>query len=339
MVDQQEQVSTFEIDESLGGLRLDVAVARLLPDVSRTQVQSRLRVGAILLNGEVCKPSLPVSLGDLVEVRLPPSVPSRLKPAPLDLNILFEDDDLLVIDKPPGLVVHPGAGEHGTTLAEGLLYYLQNNGPLPGTGDRPGIVHRLDKDTSGVIVCAKTSRAHAGLAKQFQEKTNHRSYVALVDGVLPAGECDVESYLYRDPINRLRFASMPSDLVAERFAGAEPPAGWRWAKSHFQVESIYNERLSRVRVTLHTGRTHQIRVHAAVLGAPIVGDLVYHQRTQLPHTFPAPTRALIAGIERQMLHAETLGFEHPLTGQPLRFQAPLPADFAAVLAALQPFAG
>jgi 23S rRNA pseudouridine1911/1915/1917 synthase len=235
----------------------------------------------------------------------------------MDLKILFEDDHIIVIDKPAGLAVHPGAGDTGPTLVQGLLYHVGPSGlghPQSGYEDplaslRPGIVHRLDKDTSGVMVCAKSDRAHADLAKQFQDKkTLRREYGALLDGRLSQDDMVFESWLKRDPVTRVTFASSKSPLP-----------GARYAKSHFRVEEVFLGRLSLVKVRLFTGRTHQIRVHAKDLGAPIIGDLVYHRPTVLPAQWPSSVRQAVTAISRQLLHARLLSFRHPLTQGEMAF--------------------
>jgi RluA family pseudouridine synthase len=227
------------------------------------------------------------------------------------------------------------------TLVEGLL---ARYGALPAASGatsaaaaRPGIVHRLDKDTTGVLVCALTAQAHAALARQFHDKVDvRREYVALLDGVPPRATITHESYLMRDPKNRLRFASVPKALH-EAQAGTRGPKR-RYAKSVFTVRDVYGHRLALASVRLYTGRTHQIRVHARDLGCPVVGDLVYGRAPSLPTTFSAAARAVVAAVERQLLHARLLGVKHPITGQELQFTAEYPDDFARVLATLKPFA-
>lgn len=322
------------------GVRLDRWLASVLmgPDglaVSRSRIQRLLEAGDVLVNGEQVPGKHRLNGGELVQVRFGPPPPSRLEPIAMPLRILFEDRYLMVVDKPAGIAMHPGAGDTGPTLVQGLLHHvvragakLSDGGPL-----RPGIVHRLDKDTSGVVVVAKTDAAHAALARQFHDKTNHRVYVTLLDGVLPRGDIEIESYLFRDPNNRLKFASLP---LAD-YENRQMTRG-RYARSRFKRECIYGHRLTLARVILATGRTHQIRVHARELGLPIVGDPVYNRPTQLPASFAASARMAVASVSRQMLHAELLGFQHPVSGEDMQFNSPYPKDFLDLLAILEPYA-
>jgi len=251
------------------------------------------------------------------------------------LSILFEDEHVIVVDKQPFLSVHAGAGHTGTTLVDLLLHHCGVLGrPQRRTPDadlRPGIVHRLDRGTSGAMVCAKTDVAHAALAKQFHDKTNEREYVCILDGKLAQAEVDIESFLHRDQKDRTAFASMTKRdferLERERRAQEKEPVGYRWAKTRFSRDTEFFGRFTLARATLFTGRTHQIRVHARALGAPVLGDPVYHPEPLAPHALPAPVKAAALGLSRQMLHARVLGFDHPQTGERLRFEAPYPKDF------------
>lgn len=320
-------------------------LAAAVPGVSRSKVKSWLEAGVVALNGRPAKPRDQIKAGDVVAYRRPRPVPSPLAPVALPLDILFEDEHLVVVNKPAGLSVHPGAGTQEATLVQALLHHAgklsraaEARGEDPDAWLRPGIVHRLDKDTSGVIVVAKTDEAHAHLAQQFHDKTNLREYVALLDGLMQQDEILHESYLYRDPSSRLKFASLSREGHAEIVAkyAAEPGQlkRYRHAKSLFRKERTFGERLTLARVRLYTGRTHQIRVHALDLRLPIVGDLVYHRQTLLPQSFPPEVRQLVAAASRQMLHAAVLGFMHPATGQKLRFDAPYPVDLNALITAL-----
>ncbi len=313
--------------------RLDIWLAANLEGVSRAKIQRMIAAGDVQVNGRKARAKDSLMAGDVVSVRPEAPRPSSLEPVKMDLMILYEDDHIIVIDKPAGLSVHPGAGDTGPTLVQGLLYHVgdmglgrpQSDYEDPLANLRPGIVHRLDKDTTGVMVCAKSDRAHADLARQFQDKqTLRREYGALLDGCLKQIELVHESWLKRDPIARVTFASS---------ASATP--GARYAKSHFRVQEVFRGRLSLVRVRLYTGRTHQIRVHAKDLGAPIVGDLVYHRPTVLPTFFPPAIRQAVSAISRQMLHAKVLAFRHPLSQQEMCFEAEYPPDFKGVLDLLQ----
>ena len=268
-----------------------------------------------------------VRVGDQVNVSLVPDDHLELSPQPIRLDILYEDDDLLVVNKEAGLTVHPGAGTYGTpTLVEGILYYLKQT-PDPGNL-RPGIVHRLDKDTSGALVISKNEYVHQRLSLQFAEKTNHREYAALLVGVLPQNELTVESYLSRDPHNRLKFVSHPTD----------PGGSARWAKSIFKEQVRFAHRMSLASVTLHTGRTHQIRVHAKVLNASVLGDQLYGHKVDFGGHMSKEVQAALNKASRQMLHARLLGFIHPRTKAEMMFEAPVPEDFKILLNLLKPYA-
>lgn len=330
MAGSQEHIINFEVDENSIGQRIDVALSHLLPNISRSQIKKIIKNSGVLVAGSAVKASYVLDLGDLIEVRLTESKPIELEPVAFDLDILFEDECLVVINKPAGLVVHPGAGFHQVTVAQALLHHLNRKDLNNSTNLRPGIVHRLDKDTTGAMVCAKNTQVHEHLAKQFHDKTNERTYVALLDGHLPHETMSVESYLFRDPRNRLRFASKRVEEVESGLSGRIPDR-YRWAKSEFTRVESYDQRVNLVEVKLHTGRTHQIRVHASSMGVPIIGDQLYHHTVQLPQTFPPHIQKLLVATKRQLLHAASLGFRHPVTGENLSFHAPLPDDFQAVL--------
>jgi 23S rRNA pseudouridine1911/1915/1917 synthase len=315
-------------------------VSENLSEWTRSKIQRLIESDSILLNGKPSRVGTKLKDGDVVTVHVSPPEPSALIPRELSLNIIFEDDSIVVINKPAGLVVHPGAGDTGVTLVEGLLFYL---GKLAENHThegwlRPGIVHRLDKDTTGVMVCAKTDEALAKLSAQFAAKTNDREYVALVSGVMKAEHIIRESYLYRDPHSRLRFASMEVPEYISKFgAVGEGPGRFRFAKSMFTQEAVFASRLSLVAVRLFTGRTHQIRVHSKDLGLNVLGDPLYGKEVVLPAHFDKDARAAVSSLSRQMLHARLLGFEHPVTGERLAFEAKLPNDFEMLLNKLQPY--
>lgn len=334
MGEQLESVKLLVVAEEDSGRRLDVFLAQSLPDVSRSQVKKWLDAGLVRRAEKAARASEVIQEGDVISLPETVVLPStsKLRPAQMPLTIYFEDEHVIVLEKPKGLVVHPGAGTTDPTLVEGILYHLGERAARDA-GDsaalRPGIVHRLDKDTSGVMVVAKTEKAHRILAQQFQDKTNLREYLALLNGAMREPEITYESYLYRDPNNRLRYASLPK--------GDEPPPEgdqYRYAKSLFIRQTVYNDRLTLARVRLFTGRTHQIRIHARELKLPVVGDQMYGQSFQLPQTFSGATRQRLALVHTQMLHARVLGFIHPETGQKLAFESPLPVDFREVLATL-----
>lgn len=295
-----------------GGERLDHFLVAALPALTRSALQRLIETGAVTLNGAVTRPAQKVRVGDVVTVHIPSPRPATLEAQPLPLAILYEDADLLVIDKAAGMPVHPGAGNPSGTLVNAVLARCPD---LQGVGGevRPGIVHRLDKDTSGVIVVAKNDAAHQGLQRQFKTRAVHKTYVALLIGALRPDEGLIDAPIGRHPVHRQKMA-----VVA---AGREARTRWH-VLAHLQDAT--GRPYTLVEAYPETGRTHQIRVHFAWLGYPLVGDVTYGP-AQPP--LPAP---------RQFLHARELTLHHPITGQVLTFHAPLPEDLSAVLATLTP---
>ncbi|MNI20068.1 Ribosomal large subunit pseudouridine synthase D [compost metagenome] len=302
-----------------GAARLDRALADALPELSRARIQALLDAGVVFLNGAAVAAKAKPAPGDY-EIILPPAAPAELRPEALPLTVLFEDDDLLVIDKAPGMAVHPGPGCETGTLVNALLHHCATLSTL-GDAGRPGIVHRLDKDTSGVMVVAKSDRAHAGLAALFAAHDIERTYLALTRGAPSPEKGHIETLIGRSPHDRKKMAVLKS--------------GGRLAITDYEVQRVFGRPAkasgaplaARVACTLHTGRTHQIRVHMAAKGAPLLGDPVYGSGAPA-----APVRAAVAeaGLTRQALHAAVLGFVHPATGQALRFETPPPADFQSL---------
>ena len=281
-------------------LRLDQFLAKRLPEFSRSRLQQLIRDRFVRLNNSTTRPRHIVRGGDKIELTEPPPEKIETLPEAIPLEILFEDDDLIIINKPAGLVVHPGAGHREHTLVNALLNHCA---ALSGIGgkERPGIVHRLDKDTSGCLVVAKNDVTHRDLSKQFAARTVEKIYLALVAGKLPKTAGVIEEKIGRHPVHRKR-------MSATTFRG-------RAAKTEYRVVRS-SDRASLVECRLYSGRTHQIRVHLHHLGHPVLGDKVYAPR--LTKDFP-----------RQMLHAWKLGFRHPRTEEWKSFEAPLPDDFAA----------
>ncbi len=289
--------------------RLDVYLARQLPALSRSQLQKLIAAGHVRLNSQVCQTKkTPVHPGDTLEVWVPPAAPLEAIPQPLPLHILYEDELLLVVNKPAGLVVHPAPGHWDGTLVNALLAHCDH---LPGIGgrQRPGIVHRLDKDTSGALVVAKTDFAQAHLQAQLQAKTARREYLGVVHGTFSPPQGTIDLPLGRHPLHRQRMAVLP-----ER---------GRSAVTHWQVQEHLGN-YSLVSFRLETGRTHQIRVHSAHLGHPLVGDPLY-----------GPGRPLGVNLTGQVLHAWQLEFIHPGHGELVRFVAPCPQEFVTLLAVLR----
>ena len=306
------------------GTRLDRFLTEAIGTLSRSRVKALIEQGHATADGAAgLGPADPVRPG--VRYSVAPPAPRDAAPAPqaIALDILFEDGDLVVLDKPAGLVVHPAPGNEDGTLVNALLAHCGDS--LSGIGGerRPGIVHRLDKDTSGVMVVAKSQAAMLGLAADFASRTLERSYLALCWGLPAPGAGSIEGAIGRDPRDRKRMA-----LVAR---------GGKAALTHYRVLENWGVAAALVECRLATGRTHQIRVHLASVGHPIVGDPAYLRR--LPAAakgLPEPQRSQLLDFPRQALHAATLGFRHPCTGEALRFTTPPPADFAALLAALSP---
>jgi 23S rRNA pseudouridine1911/1915/1917 synthase len=283
-------------------LRLDQFLAKRLPEFSRSRLQQLIRDGFVRFNNSTSRPRQIVSAGDRIDLTEPPLEKIETLPEPIPLEILFEDDDLIVINKPAGLVVHPGAGHREHTLVNAVLNHCATLSGIGGK-ERPGIVHRLDKETSGCVVVAKNDATHRDLSKQFAARTVEKIYLALVAGKLrkPAGV--IEERIGRHPVDRKR---MSATTLRGRAARTE----YRVVRSSDQA--------SLIECRLHSGRTHQIRVHLHHLGHPVLGDKVYAPR--LAKDFP-----------RQMLHAWKLGFRHPRTEEWKNFEAPLPDDFAAAI--------
>jgi 23S rRNA pseudouridine1911/1915/1917 synthase len=301
----------YLVGDEEAGTRLDLALAQLA-DLSRSQARRWIDEGRVRLNDARVAASHRVQVGDLVQAEAPELQPSPLEPEAIPLTVLYEDEDLVVIDKPPGMVVHPAPGHASGTLVNALLHHCGN---LAGVGGvlRPGIVHRLDRGTSGVLVAAKHDEAHRGLALQFHDHSVERIYRALVRGVPREESGRVEKPIGRHPQDRKRMS-----VAARR--GRAAATQWRVARRFVRSDRSW------LTVQPETGRTHQIRVHLASVGLPIVGDPVYGRRGSTP---------LERDLSRPALHAEVLGFTHPRSGARMRFEAPPPADLQALLAKLE----
>jgi 23S rRNA pseudouridine1911/1915/1917 synthase len=304
------------------GSRADRFLAEAIGGLSRSRVKALIEAGQVSRDGTpLTEPSEAVRAGARYILRVPRPAPATPAPQRIPLSILYEDRDLLVIDKPAGLVVHPAPGNPDGTLVNAVLAHAAED--LTGIGGeaRPGIVHRLDKDTSGVMVVAKSERAHAALSAAFAQRDLDREYLALVWGLPTAGQGEVEAPIGRHPTDRKRMA------VVTR--GGKP------ALTSWRLERGFGTAAALLRCRLATGRTHQIRVHLAHLGHPVVGDPVYLRRTPAAaRALPEATREALLAFPRQALHAETLGFVHPVTREKLRFHAPPPPDMAALLSLL-----
>ena len=317
----------FDVGRNSAGRRLDRFLAAACGDLSRSRLQKLIDEGAALVDGATeRRASRRMEAGSVVEVEIPDeSRPRELLAEDIPLAILHEDEDLLVLDKPPGLVVHPAPGHHTGTVVNAILHHCQGN--LPGIAGelRPGIVHRLDRDTSGVLVVAKTDRAHASLSHQLRKRTVTKEYVAICAGRPKLRKGEVALAIGRDPRERKRMKAFPQ---------AAPPS-IREARTMYAIEKEWTDLdLSLLRLRLVTGRTHQIRVHLAAIGCPIIGDPVYG-KPRYPKVKSAALKAALASFPRQALHAERIAFRHPATGEPVGFTAPLPADIRKLLAEIE----
>jgi 23S rRNA pseudouridine1911/1915/1917 synthase len=292
--------------------RLDQFLAVRVKDLTRSRAQALVRGGFVQANGRTTKPSYRLKTGDFVTLTLPSPRPYHLIPEPVVFSVIHEDSSLIVVNKPPGVVVHPAPGHHTGTLVHGLLQHCRD---LSGIGGelRPGIVHRLDKDTSGLMVVAKNDKAHASLAAQFKAKQVTKEYIALVHGIIKGNEGTIDLPIGRHPVRR-------KEMAVLRSGGREAVTRWR------KVEEI-SESFSLLAVAPRTGRTHQIRVHLSHAGHPVVGDPVYgFRRTWWKKHFPHAQ----SEVKRQMLHAGRLGFIDPDSGLYCEFSAPLPEDMEHV---------
>ena len=292
---------TVESDE---GMRLDAYLARRMPEISRSRLQHLIREQMIQRNGELAKPRDAVVHGDRIQVVLPEEVPEEAQPEDLPLTILYEDEAIVVIDKAVGMVVHPAAGSPGGTVVNALLHHCR--GALAGTGgvERPGIVHRLDKETSGCLIVAKQDRAHESLTRQFADRTTEKIYLAVVEGRPNESAGTVFTHIGRNPRQRTMMAVV------------NPPGGKAAITDYQVLTTDASHPSSLVRCDLHTGRTHQIRVHMRHLGCPLIGDATYARVAR---------QAVQPG--RMMLHAWKLSVDHPLTGERMSFTAPIPDVF------------
>lgn len=290
-------------------LRLDRFVSAGIPDLSRTYLQTLVEEGLVLVDGVPRRAAFKMTPGQVVTVSLPETESVEVLPEDIPLAIVFEDDDILVIDKPAGMVVHPAPGHPGGTLVNAVLYHAPRM-TIAGT-NRPGIVHRLDKDTSGVMIVAKTDRAHNSLVQQWQERTVEKEYVALVAGRVEEEEASIDAPIGRDTANRMRMAAVRTG---------------RAARTSFTVAERFAE-MTLLDVAIETGRTHQVRVHLAMIGFPVVGDALYGS--------PKAARAASKiGIRRQFLHASRLGIEM-IDGRRRTFNAPIAPDLEGALEVLR----
>ncbi|MCE5265495.1 MAG: RluA family pseudouridine synthase [Deltaproteobacteria bacterium] len=309
----------FTVVPEQGGLRLDLFLVGREIGLSRSQVQRAVNEGRVRVNGSPARSGRKLKPGDEVAVFLPEAKPSGVLPEAIPLSILYEDASLLVVDKPAGMVVHPAAGHADGTLVNALLHHCRD---LSGIGGvlRPGIVHRLDKETSGLLVVAKSDAAHQGLAAQFKRHEVKKTYQALVVGEPGAEGGRIEAAVGRHPTDRKKMSTQSR-------RGRSAVTVWR-VRERYGVAAL-------LEVDIETGRTHQIRVHLTDLGHPVVGDRVYGGAGRIRTVGDPAARARMKAMDRQALHAWRLAFAHPLTGEDMAFTAPLPADMAGLCAFLR----
>ena len=295
----------FRVTDEDGGVRIDKYLTSVCEGLSRSYLQKLLKSGQVLVGGQGVKASYAVQEGDLIELEVPEAVEPEILAEPMDLDVLYEDEDIILINKPKGMVVHPAAGHYTHTLVNGLLDHCR--GQLSGINGvmRPGIVHRIDMDTTGVIIACKNDLAHSCLAEQLKEHSITRRYQAIVHGVLKEDEGTVDAPIGRHPVERKKMSINYNN--------------GREAVTHYKVLRRFRQ-YTHVECRLETGRTHQIRVHMASIHHPLLGDAVY-----------GPARCPIPGLQGQTLHAGVLGIRHPRTGAYMEFTAPLPDYFAKLL--------
>jgi 23S rRNA pseudouridine1911/1915/1917 synthase len=307
---------SFQIEKQMAGNRLDQVLHQLMPDYSRSKIQQWIQQGFVCINDQRCKPRQKVFGGDLVELDVPEQKQILDPPQAVAFEVIYQDDDIFVVNKPANLVVHPAAGHRDGTLVNGLLMLDSRLEQLP----RAGIVHRLDKDTTGVMVVARNLSAHNWLVAQLQSRAVKREYIAVCQGVITAGR-SIEAGIARHPQNRKKMAVQESGKPAV---------------THFQVVRKFGH-YSLVRLQLETGRTHQIRVHMAHINYPLLGDPVYGGRARIPAGIDDALIDTIRDFRRQALHAERLGFIHPGSREAVSFTAPWPADFQHLLDVLDEY--
>lgn len=303
-----DEVLMFDpVDSAMIGLRLDKALCLIPQIISRSQAAQLIEDGHVEVNGKKVKPSYLLTATDQLTVTLAPPPPTDLIPWNYPLEIPYEDDDLLVVNKPAGMVVHPAAGHFTETLVNALIAHTHSLSEGSAAG-RPGLVHRIDKETSGLLVIAKNNFSHEKLSQQFKARSTDRKYYAVAEGFLRFQKGEIESYLARHPSHRKKFASVRDPKTKKIIMGKDISTTGKWAKTHYKVLKS-QKNLHYLEVKLETGRTHQIRVHLSELGCPIVGDSLYGSKREL---------------NRFYLHAAELGFEHPRSGQRLFFQIDWP---------------
>ena len=311
----EHQTLSCVADDAVRGWRLDQFLARIAPDFSRSRWQTSIKAGLVRLNGNIARAKDQVFPGDHISAQIAVEIENDAQSQDIPLTVVHADADIIVIDKPAGLVVHPAAGNPDGTLLNALLHHFPETAQLP----RGGIVHRLDKDTSGLLVVARNLRAHAHLVRQLQERTMGRTYLALVHRYVTAGD-SIDQPLGRHPRDRLKMAIR---------ADGKP------AITHYRIEERFGDAATLLRVSLETGRTHQIRVHMAHLAHPLLGDQTYGGRPRPPKNASEELMNVLRNFKRQALHAVMLRLQHPISGEMMEWYAPLPDDFVELVTALK----
>lgn len=313
-----------QVPEDVGNSRLDQVAAQLFPDYSRSRIQSWIKSGELTADGARCKTRDKLAGGEWLEINAEPEADGRWQAQDIALDIVYEDEDLLVINKPAGLVVHPAAGHADGTLLNAVLHHCRGIDAVP----RAGIVHRLDRDTTGLMVVAKTLAAHTDLVAQLQAREVHREYEAVTFGAMTGGGT-VDAAMGRHPQHRIKMAVLAQPGVATE----DLPHNAKEAITHYRLLKRFRTH-SHIACLLETGRTHQIRVHMAHLHYPLVGDPLYGGRNRLPRGASAKLRECLQGFQRQALHARRLELEHPRTGEQMEWECEAPEDFKQLLATL-----
>ncbi len=318
----KKQGFAFFVEKNDAGKRLDTLIAATLPHLSRNTAIRLIRQGIIRVDGVSKKPGFRVRAGQNIAGELPNPAPKGLQPEPIPLDVLFEDAFCLVINKKPGMVVHPSPGHDTGTLVNGIIYHYPEVAGVGGTPLRPGIVHRIDKDTSGLLLVAKTEQAHRHLTLQFKKRMVHKSYLGFVHGIPPAETGRITLSIGRHATHRKKMSAAAVSRSRE-------------AETLWRVQERF-DRIALLEFVIKTGRTHQIRVHCAAIGHPIIGDPVYGLKKPQKLFLNSPEKAaLIKTVHRQMLHAWRMEFRHPATESPIKIEAPLPEDMVCFRNALR----
>ncbi|MGB0496519.1 MAG: 23S rRNA pseudouridine(1911/1915/1917) synthase RluD [Kangiellaceae bacterium] len=324
--DETLDEESYELDESHYGERLDIALVNFYPDLSRSRIQSWIKAGQVKINGEVIKKPKHKLIGQELISVIPKNEPQGEWTAEdIDFTVHYEDDHIIIVNKRAGLVVHPAPGHRQDTLVNGLLFRYPELKKLP----RAGIVHRLDKDTTGLLVVAKTPEAHFNLVEQLQNRAFKREYVALVHHTLVAGDT-IDLPIGRHPQQRKKMAVIEDDRVDEYGDPISNSSRSKEAITHYRIAQKF-ENFTLLRVQLETGRTHQIRVHFSHIHHPLVGDPLYLPRNLRPRNMSPELERLFDNFKRQALHAETLGLVHPKTGEFMSWQVDIPIDFEQLI--------